>query len=308
MQVFLFYPMQFIWKHLSSTYSIQKKVYKSLNFFQHTSKILKRVKKQALLKNKRMETNNEQMVEAKAPENETQYRDPDNKLETGMKNKNLPGQFDVFDDRTNIIDEFRRLQVSYQQDEFDLKFFYNYASDRGKYYIKTATSVRKNEQKILAAEKTYTDTVTAYNAKRIERQANFKVYDTILEKLIPQNELEIVISKQDKKDGRLQLIKEYQKEMKKYQAEIKDQIAIFNVRNLVEANTKIVFTDKRSKFVYKDENIMIEIGHNVHIKDATGWNLVDITTEFDLEKFLNILPTKYWLGLHRQRQIESIFD
>ena len=69
MQVFLFYPMQFIWKHLSSTYSIQKKVYKSLNFFQHTSKILKRVKKQALMKNKRMENNNKQMVVATAPIN-----------------------------------------------------------------------------------------------------------------------------------------------------------------------------------------------------------------------------------------------
>ena len=67
MQVFLFYPIQLRWKHLSTKISIQKKVYKSLNFFQHTSKILKRVKKQALLKNKRMETNNEQMVEAKAP-------------------------------------------------------------------------------------------------------------------------------------------------------------------------------------------------------------------------------------------------
>ena len=257
-----------------------------------------------------METNNEQMVEAPAPENETQFADPDKQLEAGMKIEILTTQYDDLDERTkaNTNDEFNRLLISYQRDEVELKVFYNSIKEREKYY-KTVNSARKNEQRLLAAEKTYNDAIALYTAKRIERHSNFKLYFSILEKLISKNEIDIEITKKStQKDGRLPLLREYRKQMKKYQSNIEGQIAIFNVGNLVETNTKIVFTDKRSYLTYEDVDIRIGIRDKVYITDANGWNAMDLTKEFDLEKFLNYLPKKYWLGLYRQRQIDSIFE
>ena len=258
-----------------------------------------------------METNNEQMVEAPAPENETQFADPDKQLEAGMKIEILTSQYDDLDERTkaNTNDEFNRLLISYQRDEVELKVFYNSIKEREKYYNKTVNSARKNEQRLLAAEKTYNDAIALYTAKRIERHSNFKLYFSILEKLISKNEIDIEITKKStQKDGRLPLLREYRKQMKKYQSNIEGQIAIFNVGNLVETNTKIVFTDKRSYLTYEDVDIRIGIRDKVYITDANGWNAMDLTKEFDLEKFLNYLPKKYWLGLYRQRQIDSIFE
>ena len=95
--------------------------------------------------------------------------------------------------------------------------------------------------------------------------------------------------------------------MKKYQVKIKNDIGILKAKNLIEANTKIVFSEYRTSFKYEDEDISLSIGTKPCIT-SNEWHYLGKITEFDLEKFLNILPTKYWLALHRDRQIESILE
>ena len=117
--------------------------------------------------------------------------------------------------------------------------------------------------------------------------------------------------KDDKKE-RKSLLALTNKELKKKIGENAEIILIFRIKELIESRCTMIFTRATGwvfSMEFEDDCMSVKINDEVRIfTKGSGWNTMGPLHHFNIDTFLQKIPNKYWAGMNRDKQIESIFE
>ncbi|HMG68401.1 MAG TPA: hypothetical protein VK588_11975, partial [Chitinophagaceae bacterium] len=116
----------------------------------------------------------------------------------------------------------------------------------------------------------------------------------------------------DEKKEKKSLLALTNKELKSKIGENAEIIAIFRIKELIEGRCTMIFTRATGwgfSMEFEDDNMSVRIRDEVSIfTKGMGGKTMGPLRHFDIDVFLQKIPNKYWGGIHRDRQIESIFE
>ena len=116
----------------------------------------------------------------------------------------------------------------------------------------------------------------------------------------------------DEKKEKKSLLALTNKELKSKIGESAEIIAIFRIKELIEGRCTMIFTRTTGwgfSMEFEDDNMSVKINDEVRIlTKGSGWGTMGPLRYFNIDAFLQKIPNKYWGGINRDRQIESIFE
>ncbi len=115
----------------------------------------------------------------------------------------------------------------------------------------------------------------------------------------------------DKKAEELTLLSLQLKDIRKAIKDFDDKMRIEKIREIIEANTTLVFCQEATwtnNMEYKDDCIFLRISDEVEVTQNDITKTLGRLHHFKIADLFTALPSKYWGGIHRDKQIDSILE
>jgi lipoate-protein ligase B len=143
---------------------------------------------------------------------------------------------------------------------------------------------------------------------RSQRIVEQRIYLNILETKIIQKKRAIDTARR-LNHSKLGTYMNDRKEMLSLRLKIKRDLALYDVVCQIEANTILQLQDQEGYFQVYDADINLIISRRpVIYLTNNNWHYLGNITNFDFDNFYKLLPQKYWIGLMRDRKIDSILN
>lgn len=149
---------------------------------------------------------------------------------------------------------------------------------------------------------------TQIDELRVQRILEQRQYLSFLEIKIDQNKRTIKIAKRLIHSD-LNLYLNDRKQLLKLRLKIKRELAMYDVMCQIEANTTLRVEDKEDFFQVHNNDITLTIDRrSVIIISNKNWHHLGNITKFDYSNFYQLLPKQYWVGVLRDKRIDSILN